>query len=73
MEDLRTVAWQEGKPDWANKGPPIAGDYNSFPTDVPFFKEGEGSFSSDYGQFFLVSLLLPSWVLVIILDCKKII
>ncbi|PWA53474.1 beta-amylase 4 [Artemisia annua] len=53
MEDLRTVAWQEGKPDWANKGPPIAGDYNSFPTDVPFFEEGEGSFSSDYGQFFL--------------------
>ncbi|KAJ0920641.1 putative glycoside hydrolase, family 14, glycoside hydrolase superfamily [Helianthus annuus] len=53
MEDLRAVAWQEGKPDWANKGPPNAGDYNSFPTDVPFFEEGEGSFLSDYGHFFL--------------------
>ncbi|XP_024977352.1 inactive beta-amylase 4, chloroplastic isoform X1 [Cynara cardunculus var. scolymus] len=53
MEDLRAVAWQEGKPDWANKGPPDAGDYNSFPTDVPFFEEGEGSFLSDHGHFFL--------------------
>ncbi|KAJ9568047.1 hypothetical protein OSB04_004013 [Centaurea solstitialis] len=53
MEDLRAVAWQEGKPDWASKGPPDAGDYNSFPTDVPFFEEGEGSFLSDHGQFFL--------------------
>ncbi|XP_071702605.1 inactive beta-amylase 4, chloroplastic [Rutidosis leptorrhynchoides] len=53
MGDLRAVAWQEGKPDWANKGPPNAGNYNSFPTDVPFFEEGEGSFLSDYGHFFL--------------------
>ncbi|KAI7734415.1 hypothetical protein M8C21_004064 [Ambrosia artemisiifolia] len=53
MEDLRAVAWQEGKPDWATKGPPSAGDYNSFPADVPFFEEGEGSFLSDYGHFFL--------------------
>ncbi|KAD1859329.1 hypothetical protein R6Q59_009601 [Mikania micrantha] len=53
MEDLRALAWQEGKPDWANKGPPNAGDYNSFPTDVPFFEGGEGSFLSDYGHFFL--------------------
>ncbi|GKD60324.1 inactive beta-amylase 4, chloroplastic isoform X2 [Tanacetum coccineum] len=47
IEDLRTVAWQEGKPDWANKGPPIASDYNC-PNDVPFFEEGEGSSSSNY-------------------------
>ncbi|GJR58992.1 zf-CCHC domain-containing protein [Tanacetum coccineum] len=47
MEDLRTLAWQEGKLDWANKGPPIAGDYNC-PNDVPFFEEREGTFSSDY-------------------------
>ncbi|KAI3688481.1 hypothetical protein L2E82_46085 [Cichorium intybus] len=53
MEDLRSVAWQEGKPDWANKGPPNVGDYNSFPTDVPFFEEGDGNFLSDYGHFFL--------------------
>ncbi|XP_076959662.1 inactive beta-amylase 4, chloroplastic-like isoform X1 [Bidens hawaiensis] len=53
MEDLRAVAWQEGKPDWANKGPPDAGDYNSFPSDVPFFENGEGNFLSDYGHFFL--------------------
>ncbi|CAI9283479.1 unnamed protein product [Lactuca saligna] len=53
MEDLRSVAWQEGKPDWANKGPPNVGDYNSLPTDVPFFEDGDGSFLSDYGHFFL--------------------
>ncbi|GKD06367.1 beta-amylase 4, partial [Tanacetum coccineum] len=47
MRELRTVAWQEGKLDWANKGPPIAGDYNC-PNDVPFFEEGERTFSSDY-------------------------
>lgn len=65
MEDLRTVAWQEGKPDWANKGPPNAGDYNSVPSDVPFFEEGDGNFLSDYGHFFLVScLLLHLWTLI---------
>lgn len=64
MEDLRSVAWQEGKPDWANKGPPNVGDYNSFPTDVPFFEDGDGSFLSDYGHFFLVSHLVSSSLLI---------
>ncbi|GJU43468.1 inactive beta-amylase 4, chloroplastic isoform X2 [Tanacetum coccineum] len=47
IKDLRTVVWQEGNPDWANKGPPIASDYNC-PNDVPFFEEGEGRSSSNY-------------------------
>lgn len=53
MDDLKMAACQEGKPHWGNKGPQNAGCYNSFPSGVPFFEEGEESFLSDYGQFFL--------------------
>ncbi|GLU23937.1 hypothetical protein SLE2022_399110 [Rubroshorea leprosula] len=53
MEDLKMAACQEGKPQWGNRGPENAGCYNSLPSGVPFFEEGEESFVSDYGRFFL--------------------
>ncbi|GAB4845958.1 Inactive beta-amylase 4, chloroplastic [Ancistrocladus abbreviatus] len=53
LEDLRTAACQEGKPQWGKKGPDNAGFYNSFPSGIPFFEGGEESFLSDYGHFFL--------------------
>ncbi|CAL5335538.1 unnamed protein product [Camellia sinensis] len=53
MEDLKTAAYEVGKPQWGNKGPRSAGRYNSFPSGVPFFEEGQESFLSDYGHFFL--------------------
>ncbi|XP_038996279.1 inactive beta-amylase 4, chloroplastic-like isoform X2 [Hibiscus syriacus] len=53
MEDLKMAACQEGKPQWGYRGPQNAGCYNSLPTGVPFFEEGQESFLSDYGCFFL--------------------
>ncbi|XP_052178186.1 inactive beta-amylase 4, chloroplastic isoform X2 [Diospyros lotus] len=53
MEDLKMAACQEGKPQWGKTGPQNAGCYNSFPSGVPFFEEGQESFLSDYGHFFL--------------------
>ncbi|KAJ4835099.1 Inactive beta-amylase 4, chloroplastic [Turnera subulata] len=53
MEDLKMAACQEGKPQWGERGPQNAGCYNSHPTGVPFFEEGQESFLSDYGRFFL--------------------
>ncbi|KAM2402805.1 hypothetical protein ACFX1X_030637 [Malus domestica] len=54
MDDLKMAARKEGKPQWEEKGPQKTGCYNSLPSEVPFFGEGEGSFLSDYGCFFLV-------------------
>ncbi|XP_057860138.2 inactive beta-amylase 4, chloroplastic [Cryptomeria japonica] len=53
MEDLKQTAFQAGKPEWGFTGPQGAGSYNSFPLGEPFFKDGQGTFLSDYGQFFL--------------------
>lgn len=53
MRDLKIAACQEGKPQWGDKGPQNAGYYNSLPSGVPFFEEGQESFLSDYGRFFL--------------------
>lgn len=53
MADLKQAAFQAGKPDWGYAGPHDAGSYNSFPFGEPFFKEGQGTFLSDYGHFFL--------------------
>uniref|UniRef100_A0A2N9HI91 Beta-amylase n=1 Tax=Fagus sylvatica TaxID=28930 RepID=A0A2N9HI91_FAGSY len=58
MEDLRMAASQVGKPQWGEKGPQNAGYYNSLPSGVPFFEEGEEGFLSDYGRFFLVDAIL---------------
>lgn len=57
MEDLKIAACQEGKPQWGDKGPQNAGCYNSLPSGAPFFEEGQESFLSDYGCFFLVCIL----------------
>lgn len=51
------AASQEGKPQWGDKGPQNAGYYNSLPSGVPFYEEGEDGFLSDYGRFFLVCIL----------------
>ncbi|XWS09670.1 hypothetical protein CRYUN_Cryun39dG0009000 [Craigia yunnanensis] len=53
MEDLKMAACREGKPQWGDGGPQNAGCYNSLPSGVPFFEEGQESFLSDYGRFFL--------------------
>ncbi|XP_038905124.1 inactive beta-amylase 4, chloroplastic isoform X2 [Benincasa hispida] len=53
LAELKTAARQIGKPQWGNRGPRNAGDYNSLPSGAPFFVEGEGSFLSEYGHFFL--------------------
>ncbi|XP_009346548.2 inactive beta-amylase 4, chloroplastic-like isoform X1 [Pyrus x bretschneideri] len=53
MDDLKMAACKEGKPQWGERGPQNAGCYNSLPSEVPFFEEGEESFLSDYGCFFL--------------------
>lgn len=58
MADLKQAALQAGKPDWGYAGPQDAGSYNSFPLGEPFFKEGQGTFLSDYGRFFLVYAVL---------------
>ena len=57
MEDLKMAACREGKPQWGDRGPQNAGYYNSLPSGVPFFEEGQESFLSDYGRFFLVCML----------------
>ncbi|TQD86187.1 hypothetical protein C1H46_028263 [Malus baccata] len=43
MGDLKMAARKEGKPQWGEKGPQNAGCYNSLPSEVPFFEEGEES------------------------------
>ncbi|KAL2944950.1 Inactive beta-amylase 4 chloroplastic [Bienertia sinuspersici] len=55
MEDLKTAASQEGKPQWGEKGPEHVGCYNSSPSGTPFFEFefGQQGFLSDYGHFFL--------------------
>ncbi|KAJ9153936.1 hypothetical protein P3X46_027322 [Hevea brasiliensis] len=53
MEDLKMAACKEGKPQWGDRGPQNAGCYNSLPPGVPFFEDGQESFLSDYGRFFL--------------------
>lgn len=53
LADLKMAALQIGKPQWGNRGPGNAGGYNSSPSGAPFFTEGEGSFLSEYGHFFL--------------------
>ncbi|XP_077237591.1 beta-amylase 4 isoform X2 [Tasmannia lanceolata] len=53
MEDLKMAACRVGKPEWGENGPQNAGVYNSLPAGVPFFKDGDESFLSNYGRFFL--------------------
>ncbi|XP_022732963.1 inactive beta-amylase 4, chloroplastic-like isoform X7 [Durio zibethinus] len=53
MKDLKMAACRERKPQWGDRGPQNAGCYNSLPSGVPFFEEGQESFLSDYGRFFL--------------------
>eukprot|EP00252_Welwitschia_mirabilis_P016455 TRINITY_DN3629_c0_g1_i3.p1 TRINITY_DN3629_c0_g1~~TRINITY_DN3629_c0_g1_i3.p1 ORF type:complete len:478 (-),score=96.07 TRINITY_DN3629_c0_g1_i3:204-1637(-) len=51
--DLKEAADKVGRPDWGFSGPLDAGSYNSFPLEEPFFRAGNGTFLTDYGQFFL--------------------
>ncbi|KAL8150701.1 hypothetical protein V2J09_020509 [Rumex salicifolius] len=53
LEDLRSAALKEGKPEWGLVGPSNAGSYNSLPDGIPFFQDGEEGFLSDCGRFFL--------------------
>ncbi|GFS45141.1 beta-amylase 4 [Actinidia rufa] len=56
MEDLKMVAYQEGKPLWGNKGPYNTGCYNSFPSGVPFLKREKIA-------FFLILVIFPLFAL----------
>lgn len=69
MEDLKTAACREGKPQWGDRGPQNAGCYNSLLPGVPFFEEGQESFLSDYGRFFLVRV--PSNLFLLIFIKKR--
>ncbi|RXI03333.1 hypothetical protein DVH24_003985 [Malus domestica] len=57
MGDLKMAARKEGKPQWEEKGPQKAGCYNSLPSEVPFFGEGEESFLLIMGVLSFGSLL----------------
>ncbi|KAJ7556073.1 hypothetical protein O6H91_05G067600 [Diphasiastrum complanatum] len=52
LANLKAFAESAGKPEWGQGGPHNAGSYNQWPDDTRFFHR-EGSWSSQYGQFFL--------------------
>ncbi|GAB4857733.1 Beta-amylase 3, chloroplastic [Ancistrocladus abbreviatus] len=49
---LQAAAESTGKQEWGRSGPHDSGQYNQFPEDTGFFR-GEGSWNTEYGQFFL--------------------
>ncbi|XAR54865.1 Beta-amylase [Bertholletia excelsa] len=49
---LQASAQAIGKRDWGRNGPHDSGHYNQFPEETGFFRR-EGTWNSDYGQFFL--------------------
>ena len=50
---LAQAASQAGHIEWGGAGPHDAGGYNDLPQDTGFFKSFQGSWDSEYGQFFL--------------------
>ncbi|CAM6030126.1 unnamed protein product [Sphagnum balticum] len=52
MASLRASAHSRGKPHWGFGGPHDAGYYHQMPEETGFFQR-DGSWQSEYGQFFL--------------------
>lgn len=54
LAQLASAAAGAGHPEWGHGGPDDAGDYNSYPSQAPFFQDGTtDNYRSSYGQFFL--------------------
>uniref|UniRef100_A0A061RBW3 Beta-amylase n=1 Tax=Tetraselmis sp. GSL018 TaxID=582737 RepID=A0A061RBW3_9CHLO len=52
LESLSQAAREAGEPSWGRRGPQDAGHYCMWPRDTAFFAD-EGSWRSEYGDFFL--------------------
>ncbi|OIW10326.1 hypothetical protein TanjilG_28077 [Lupinus angustifolius] len=52
IASLASAAEAAGKKEWGRSGPHDSGQYNQFPEETGFFKR-EGTWNSEYGQFFL--------------------
>ncbi|KAH7438282.1 hypothetical protein KP509_04G008700 [Ceratopteris richardii] len=52
LYDLKEAAKSIGHNEWGSSGPADAGHYNDWPQATGFFRK-HGSFTSDYGRFFL--------------------
>ncbi|OIV94099.1 hypothetical protein TanjilG_05479 [Lupinus angustifolius] len=52
IASLASAAEAVGKKEWGRSGPHDSGQYNQFPEDTGFFKR-EGTWNSEYGEFFL--------------------
>jgi len=53
LASLATAAEEAGHPEWGHAGPPDVGHYNSTPDDTAFFRGWDGTWSTEYGKFFL--------------------
>lgn len=53
LASLATAAEDVGHPEWGHAGPPDVGHYNSIPDDTSFFRGWDGTWSTEYGKFFL--------------------
>ena len=53
LASLATAAEEAGHPEWGHSGPPDVGHYNSSPDDTVFFRGWDGTWSTEYGKFFL--------------------
>ncbi|KAE9600199.1 hypothetical protein Lal_00046118 [Lupinus albus] len=52
LSSLKAYAEAQGKHEWGSTGPTDAGEYNNWPEDTTFFRNG-GGWDSAYGQLFL--------------------
>ena len=53
LASLASAAEACGRPEWGHGGPEGVGDYNSMPEDTSFFKSWDGTWETEYGEFFL--------------------
>lgn len=53
LASLARAAEGAGHPEWGHGGPPGVGHYNSCPDDTQFFRSWNGTWNTEYGQFFL--------------------
>jgi beta-amylase len=63
LADLNEAAQSVGHPEWSNP-PSNAGFYNSYPSNAPFFEDGQANnYASAYGSFFLGNLKISNQIL----------
>ena len=53
LASLASAAEACGRPEWGHGGPEGVGDYNSTPDETVFFRRWDGTWETEYGQFFL--------------------